>query len=127
MAEADSWTDLTVRDAAALRDFYSAVAGWKAQPVSMGAYCDYTMVDDRGPIAGICHAQGPNAGLPSFWLPYFRVACLDESLKCCGALGGSVVQEPRPGGPGMRYAVLQDPAGAFAALFEQAEPTVSET
>ena len=38
-----AWWDLTVPDAALVRDFYSAVAGWEAEPVDMGDYSDFAM------------------------------------------------------------------------------------
>ncbi|MFT5143902.1 MAG: putative enzyme related to lactoylglutathione lyase [Rhodothermales bacterium] len=53
-----TWFDLTVPDAARLRDFYAAVVGWKPEPVKMGDYDDYTMtVPGTGdPATGVCHA-----------------------------------------------------------------------
>lgn len=38
-----AWHGLTVQDAASTRDFYSVVIGWKANPVDMGDYQDYSM------------------------------------------------------------------------------------
>ena len=38
------WIDLTVPDALAIRDFYQAVVGWRAEPVEMGDYSDYSML-----------------------------------------------------------------------------------
>ncbi|MGB6336961.1 MAG: VOC family protein, partial [Thermoanaerobaculia bacterium] len=32
------WTDLTVENADDVRDFYTAVVGWKPSPVDMGGY-----------------------------------------------------------------------------------------
>ena len=39
-----SWSDLTIPNADAVRDFYSAVAGWKSMPIDMGGYSDYCMM-----------------------------------------------------------------------------------
>jgi hypothetical protein len=116
------WTDLTVPDAAAVRDFYAAVTGWSVQPVSMGEYDDYVMAapGTGAPTAGICHARGPNAALPAQWLVYIAVADLDASLAACEANGGTVLAAPRGSGAS-RYAVIRDPAGAVAAL-SQAGP-----
>ena len=48
------WLDLSVEDAPALRDFYSAVVGWKSQNVSMGEYNDYNMtMPSTGAIAAL--------------------------------------------------------------------------
>ena len=38
------WTDLTVDNADEIRDFYTAVVGWKSSSVDMGEYSDYSMV-----------------------------------------------------------------------------------
>jgi hypothetical protein len=112
--------DLTVKDAARLRDFYAAVAGWKSAEVPMGGYSDFSMVPPRArkPVAGICHARGPNARLPAQWLVYVTVPDLGASLRRCRALGGKVVDGPRGMGSYGRFAVIRDPAGAVAALIE---------
>lgn len=114
-----SWTDLTIPNADAVRDFYAAVAGWQAQPVDMGGYSDYCMLPPGAdaPAAGICHARGDNANLPAQWLIYITVPDLATSLAACAAQGGKVVAPVREMGGG-RMAVIQDPAGAVAALFQ---------
>jgi uncharacterized protein len=117
-----TWADLTVEDAPALRDFYSAVVGWSAEAVNMGTYSDFSMnLPDGGtPVAGICHARGMNEGLPAQWLVYITVRDLDLSLARCEELGGSVLTPPRSIGQAGRFSVIRDPAGAVAALFEPA-------
>ncbi len=116
------WLDLTVADAEAVRDFYRSVVGWEAEPLDMGGYSDFVM---KAPatgeaVAGVCHARGVNAGLPAAWLVYLVVEDLDASLARCRELGGSVRLGPKGMGAQGRYAVVEDPAGAFAALFEPA-------
>jgi len=114
------WTDLTVPDAPEVRDFYAAVVGWNPSPVDMGGYADYSMHDAAGtPVAGVCHARGVNADLPPVWLVYVRVADLTNSLAECARRGGSVIAAPHAFGETARYAVIQDPAGAIVALFEE--------
>jgi predicted enzyme related to lactoylglutathione lyase len=111
------WLDLTVGDAAQIRDFYGAVVGWKATGLDMGGYDDYVMTPDGGGdgVAGICHARGPNANLPPQWLVYIRVASIDEAVAKATELGGAVVDGPKGGG-GQRFCVIRDPAGAHCAL-----------
>ena len=116
------WVDLTVNDATAMKSFYSNVTGWEPSPLDMGGYDDFVMNlpgTDQG-VAGICHARGGNAGLPSQWLIYITVTNLDTAMKNCKELGGSVISEPKNMGND-RYCVIKDPAGAVAALFEKAE------
>ena len=112
------WIDMTVGDAPAVRDFYKAVVGWEAEDVSMGDYSDYVMKMPGGDgVAGVCHARGNNAELPSGWLIYITVANVDASAKACTDKGGKLVVEPR-GLAGGRFCVIEDPGGSVAALYQ---------
>jgi len=116
-----SWQDLTVDNAEQVRDFYQAVAGWSAAPVSMGAYVDFMMSDADGTaVAGICHARGSNADIPPMWLIYITVDDLDYSVGECQRLGGALLAPPRSYGGG-RYCIIRDPAGAVCALYQAAD------
>lgn len=117
-----AWVDLTVPDAEAMRDFYSQVVGWRAEAVDMGGYSDFNMLapGNGKPVAGICHARGVNADLPPQWLLYIAVEDLDEAMARCRELGGKVVAGPKGMAGQGRYCVIQDPAGAVAALYEKA-------
>lgn len=115
-----AWHDLTVEDADGLRDFYASVVGWKPSPVQMGDYADYSMIAADGNCsAGICHARGDNEGLPAQWLIYIVVENLEASLAECTRLGGTLLHGPRDM-HGSKFAVIQDPAGAVAGLYETA-------
>jgi len=113
------WIDLTVEDAESVRDFYTAVAGWSADPVDMGGYSDFNMKPsaDGEPIAGVCHARGSNADIPPVWMIYIVVADLDASVANVTKLGGEVIAGPKGEG-GHRYAFIKDPAGAVCALYQ---------
>jgi predicted enzyme related to lactoylglutathione lyase len=114
-----AWVDLTVENAEQVRDFYQQVVGWTAEPVQMDGYADYSMLGgDRQAAAGVCHARGVNAALPAQWMIYITVDNLDNSLAACQRLGGRIVV-PTRGEPGSRFAIIQDPAGAVCALYEQ--------
>ncbi len=111
------WRDLTVPDAAAVRDFYAGVVGWTFTEHPMGEYTDYNMLTPSGTVAaGICNKLGPNADVPSQWLMYITVEDVDASAARCAELGGEVVVAPRQMGGGT-FAVIRDPAGAMAALY----------
>ena len=83
----------------------------------MGDYSDFSMVPPgtKAPVAGVCHARGPNANLPAQWLIYVSVPNLDASVKRCLELGGKIVDGPRAMGE-KKFCVIQDPAGAVAGL-----------
>ncbi len=115
------WQDLTVPDAAPLRDFYSKVVGWTSEDVDMGGYADYSMNDAEGnTVAGVCHARGTNSQVPPQWLIYIEVASVAEATERALAEGGKVVDGPRAMGEG-QFAVIQDPAGAVFAIIETPE------
>jgi predicted enzyme related to lactoylglutathione lyase len=118
------WWDLTVPDAPGVRDFYTAVAGWHAAPLSMGDYDDYIMTTAPGgtPVGGVCHARGDNADLPAQWLMYVVVEDLDASLRRCVEHGGAQVTAVKGSATDGRYCVIRDPAGAVLALTQH--PTI---
>jgi uncharacterized protein len=116
------WVDLTVPDAAAIRDFYTRVTGWTASPVAMGTYHDYGMHAEGGEmVAGICHARGENSEIPPVWLVYITVEDLDQSVERCTEGGGKLRSPIRTFGSHGRLCLIEDPAGAVVALFEPAD------
>jgi predicted enzyme related to lactoylglutathione lyase len=122
------WFDLTVPDAAQVRDFYASVVGWEPEPLDMGGYSDFIMKSPAGAgVAGVCHARGDNADLPAQWLTYVVVPSLEASLERCRAGGGEVVTEIKGLGGTQRYAVIRDPAGAYMALMQIGGDTPTES
>ncbi len=114
------WHDLTVDNATGIGQFYQQVAGWQASPVDMNGYQDYAMQTPKGEtVAGVCHKRGPNSSLPSQWLMYIGVEDLDASLQACEKLGGKRLSEIKQFSETQRYAIIEDPAGAVCALFEE--------
>jgi predicted enzyme related to lactoylglutathione lyase len=123
------WFDLTVPDAKTVRAFYQAVVGWTSSDVAVGDYQDFCMhppEERSAPVAGICHARGENAGLPAQWLLYITVADLAASLTNCVENGGEVLSGPKTAAGSGQFAVIRDPAGAVAALY-QTGPAPSAT
>ena len=111
------WQDLTVPNALEVRDFYCQVVGWTYTDHDMGDYADFNInLPETGQtVAGICHAQGPNANVPPQWLVYIAVNDVAQSAQRCLDLGGRVLDGPRSMGD-QTFCVIQDPAGAVAAL-----------
>jgi len=114
------WIDLTMPDAVGLRDFYQDVTGWTANGLDMGGYEDYNMIPagSEAPVAGICHARGSNQDMPPVWMIYIMVRDLDESVRRCTERSGKLRKPVSSLGGMGRYCVIEDPAGAVAALFE---------
>lgn len=117
------WLDLTVPDAAATRDFYAAVVGWKVQEVEMedgeARYADYNLLGaDRQPAAGVCHARGPNAYLPPVWMLYLLVADATESVRRVEVEGGQVLNSVTGEDGRVQFAAIRDPVGAALMLYQ---------
>ena len=114
------WTDLTVNNAEEIRNFYSEVVGWKADPVDMGGYNDFNMTPPTSgeAVAGVCHAKGGNTGLPNQWIMYVTVEDIERSADRCKALGGKILTGPTGSAGKDRTCVIQDPAGAVIALYQ---------
>ena len=113
-----AWQDLTVENATEIGQFYAEVVGWKAEPVDMGGYSDFTMTTPVSgqPVGGVCHARGVNQGLPPVWMICLPVGDLTQSLARVQVNGGEVV-EARKGSDGeFAYAAIRDPVGACLAL-----------
>ena len=119
-----AWTDLTVPDAAAARDFYAAVTGMGHVEVEMEGYSDFSMIPAgaEAPAAGVCFARGENASLPPVWLVYFAVEDIDAAVKEALSRGGSVITGPKDAGGAGRFAALRGIAGEAFALWQSASP-----
>ena len=117
------WFDLTVPNAEQLRDFYAAVVGWKWTALDMKGYDDYCMnlPASGDTVAGICHSRAVNASMPAQWMMYITVESLERSVARVTELGGKVVVPIRGHEGQGRFVVIQDPAGAVAALYDPAK------
>jgi predicted enzyme related to lactoylglutathione lyase len=112
--------DLTVPNAAELKDFYAQVIGWIPQELKMDekqTYVDYLMKDADGNWAGgVCHDQGVNADIPPQWIVYINVKDIKDSVEKCKQLGGKIIKEVFDANNNYTYAMLQDPTGAIIAV-----------
>jgi predicted enzyme related to lactoylglutathione lyase len=112
-----AWVDLTVPDAAKVRDFYQAVVGWVPEDVSVGDYADFNMKGGNGKAAaGICWRRGVNANVPSGWMLYITVPDLDASIEQAKLQGGKVLDVRRDDTSKSWVAYIEDPSGAVCAL-----------
>lgn len=124
VANAPVWLDLASKDAAASREFYSKLFGWKAEvqgPESGG----YALAKLGGKdVAGIGPAQDPNA--PTAWSLYIGTRDAAATAKKVEAAGGKTIVPPFDVLEAGRMAVFQDPAGAFFSVWEPKNMVGSE-
>ena len=120
VVNAPVWVDLSSTDAAASRDFYSRLFGWKvdlAKDPNAGGYALATIGDKN--VAGIGPTQDPNA--PSAWMVYIGTRDADALAKKIQAEGGKVIAPPFDVLQSGRMAVFQDPSGAFISAWQPKE------
>jgi uncharacterized protein len=111
------WVDLASSDAAASREFYSKLFGWRIDvnpDPEYGGYARATLGDKD--IAGIGPAQDPSA--PTAWNIYIGTTDAEALGRRVEAAGGKIAAPPFDVGDQGRMAVFQDPAGAFISAWQ---------
>lgn len=116
-----TWNELTTRDTAGAKTFYSDVFGWGFEDVAMGAMQYTTWSLNGGPIGGMLEtpAEVP-AQVPAYWMPYFGVPDCDAAAARVGELGGKTMI-PGTDIPSGRFAIVTDPHGAMFGVIKLAE------
>ena len=106
------WYELQSPDGEKARQFYTALFGWTAK-VSP----EYTEWHQGEAARG---GMRETKETPAHWLVYFAVTDPDATVRQSESLGGKTIVPamdiPKVG----RFAVLQDPQGAYFALFKPA-------
>ena len=114
------WHELMTGDTKKATDFYSALFGWKANFMNMGAM-DYTTwmqgTEAVGGMMAITREMGP---VPPNWLPYIAVGDCDGSVKRARDMGATVIVPPRDVPAVGRFATLMDPSGAAISIIQLA-------
>ena len=103
------WTDLVTQDARRAQTFYTALFGYRAKPVKDSDAGDHVILGRDGrAAAGLVELQWE--GLEDNWLPYFKVADLNQSIQTARTLGGTLIFQSGD------VAVLADPIGAVFGI-----------
>lgn len=124
-----SWIDLSTTDPAAAKAFYSGLLGWtwESNPTDQGG--EYHMASLKGSSAAGMMQQAPEQaemGLPSMWNTYFTVDDLAATLGGVEAAGGAVMMPAMQVMDAGHMAVIVDPTGAVACLWQPADHIGSE-
>lgn len=118
MPGALTMTQLNTSDTGAAASFYTELFGWQIASIDTGEGPSVWSINRAdGRLNGAMMDLPPGAGAPSHWLGYFAVDDADATLQQIGELGGQVLVPPMTV-PSGRFAVAQDPQGAFFAVFE---------
>jgi predicted enzyme related to lactoylglutathione lyase len=111
-----AWHELYTPDAKRARDFYAALLGATADPMSGGMEY-YVLKHGETMLCGIMQIDPSWGAMPPQWVSYFAVADADETVATVTAHGGRVMGniDDSPFG---RIAALRDPSGATFKVVE---------
>ncbi|MDG4763299.1 VOC family protein [Solwaraspora sp. WMMD406] len=115
------WNELTTRDPDGAKEFYGTVFDWETRDTPFPPIMYTEWLVDEDPVAGMMPMVGDDwpADLPAHWMVYFAVNDCDATVAHTTALGGTVSVEPTDL-PHGRFAVLNDPQGAFFSVIRLA-------
>ncbi|MEE1929553.1 VOC family protein [Streptomyces sp. TRM 70351] len=116
------WADVMVADLAAAKRFYGELFGWtfdEPVPRLRGSYTPARLDGRRA--AGLM--QKADGRMPTVWTVYLATPDAAGTAERVRAVGGQVIDEPRPvgDGPAGVMAVAADPAGAVFGLWQPGE------
>jgi hypothetical protein len=114
-----SWNELMTTDPAKAADFYHQLLGWTIETLPM-PQGPYRIVKVDGAMGGGIMGMPPGAPVTMrpCWGGYITVDNVDETAAECAALGGKVLVAPTDIAGVGRFAVLQDPQGAFFNIID---------
>ena len=116
-AHRPAWVDLSSGDAAASREFYSKLFGWKIDVNPDPKYGGYGRATVQGrDAAGITPTQTKEQ--PTAWNFYIHTDDVDSRLEKVEAAGGKIAMPPMDIPDQGRMAVFQDPAGAYISVWQ---------
>ena len=111
------WYELMTTDPKAAEAFYSAVVGWRAQPIDGG----YTLLMAGGQsVAGVMalSEETRGAGSRPLWIGYIAVDDIERAVADLRDAGGAVVRPPADIPTIGRLCVVRDPHGAAFVLMQ---------
>jgi hypothetical protein len=113
--------ELGTTDRSAAKNFYSNLFGWTGQDLPMGPDMAYTIFQLGGNDVGGAYQlmkEQLDAHIPPHWMLYIKVTSADASAEKAVQLGAQQVMAPSDIPNVGRFAILQDPTGAFISVFQ---------
>ncbi len=110
------WYDLMSTDRGTSLAFFKGLFGWSTADVEMGEMGTYSVLEAGGASFGGAMSMDPSHGHPSHFIGYIACDDVDAVAARAPELGGNVPYPPMDI-PGIgRFAVLQDPMGAYVSV-----------
>lgn len=113
-----TWEDLRSPDPDAARAFYTALFGYRTEPIPDGPadYTTFALADEELPLGGMGGMMGAD-DQPAHWLVYLGVIDAVAAVAAAERAGGTVLMQDFET-PYGRMAALADPAGAAFWVIE---------
>lgn len=118
------WADLAATDVRAAAAFYEALFGWSAETqAANGGHFVRLRLEGRD-VGSLYRMQRKaiEGGATSHWMPYVRVADVDEAAQRAASLGGRILVRPFGVDGFARVAVIADAVDAPLGLWESPGP-----
>lgn len=116
------WMQLLSHDGEAAAGFYREVGGYEViANDSENRVTDFVLASEGYARATIRTLDERHAKVKPVWLPFVRVASVEESVASARQLGGQVLIAPKPDLMNGAIAVVADPTGAAIGLMEWSE------
>ncbi|NER84719.1 MAG: VOC family protein [Leptolyngbya sp. SIO1D8] len=115
------WNELQTKDLETATQFYSGLFGWQTRTTKNalgGEYVEFLRGEHSG--AGMIEIQADWGDVPPNWVVYFTVENCNATLEKAKALGGRVDMDPIELEDVGRFAIVQDPQGAYFTVIEMA-------
>ncbi|MEM8603683.1 MAG: VOC family protein [Cyanobacteria bacterium P01_H01_bin.121] len=115
------WNELQTNDIAKASQFYAELFGWTTTTSTNAMGGNYTefLNGDRS-MGGMLEIQPEWGEVPPNWVVYFAVENCDATLERVQALGGKIEMQPIELPDVGRFAIVQDPQGAFFTVIQLA-------
>ncbi|MCL4879224.1 MAG: VOC family protein [Anaerolineae bacterium] len=115
-----TWNELTTRDLAKAKDFYTKLFVWETSVDATSGYT--TFLNNGRSNGGVMQMDESWGDMPPVWSVYFSVADIDATIAKVEPNGGKVIMgKTDAGGIGV-FAVIADPTGAVCSFIQLKEP-----
>ena len=116
------WNELQTKQLEAATGFYTQLFGWTTRKSTNALGGDYIeFLQGERSAAGMLEIQADWGEVPPNWVVYFAVTNCDATLEKAKAIGGHVDMAPIDLEDVGRFAIIQDPQGAYFTVIQLQE------
>jgi uncharacterized protein len=117
------WVELATTDLEAASAYYTTLFGWTVEDRPGGEQGLYRVCRVEGrDVAGLYEMNADeSSSMPPRWKSYFAVDDVDRVTKKAQSLGAEIISEPFDVMDAGRMAMIRDPSGAVAGLWQGAD------